>query len=107
MRQMRAALHLLVVACLIWCALGISEPAEAHVDGSSTAISVDEANPSPVDAGDEAAPDHHHHCPVAPDIPVIDAQTPGAKYRDPVFPARAATLSSLSRAPPLQPPASA
>lgn len=105
---MRAAFHLLVLLCLIWCALGISEPVEAYAGSPEVmAMAVDHADLS-LDHGDgEQAAGHHHHCPVAPDVLLGSAQPQKTRYRDPVFASRVSALASLTRAPPLQPPAAA
>ena len=105
---MRAAFHLLVLACLIWCALGISEPVQAYAGpGVAAAGGVDPADPLLHDEDGEQAAGHHHHCPVAPDLPPGCAPSQAVKYRDPVFTPRFGALDSLTRAPPLQPPATA
>ena len=102
---MRAAFHLLVLVCLMWCALGIAEPAQAHVGAEDAAVSAGQSSWSLDHESGEPAAGHHHHCPVAPDVPVGRAQAQAAKYRDPVFAPRFVALASLTRAPPLQPPA--
>lgn len=103
---MRAALHLLVLACLLWCALGIAEPAQAHVElGEVAAAQVDQTNwPFDHASGEQAAGDHHH-CPVAPHVPLASAPAQPVQHRTPVFAESFVALESLTRAPPLQPPA--
>lgn len=103
---MRATLHLLVLACLLWCALAIAEPAQAHVGAGEVAAAKADQTSWPFDhaSGEQAAGDHHH-CPVAPNVPLGSMPAQLAQYRAPVFALRFDTLESLTRAPPLQPPA--
>ena len=107
---MRAALQLILMAYVLWCALGIAEPAEASAFSyrQDLGASSTPAPHAPDQRGDEEGGQaHHHHCPVAPDLApgpslepvVIRASVP---VRSPYAP-----LGSLTRAPPLQPPARA
>jgi hypothetical protein len=107
---MRAALHLILILCVLWCALGVAEPAEASTpkDWETVAASSGPVDHGPVDdVVDVQDRAHHHHCPVAPD-PAPD------QFADPIGPsacapmqARPVALASLTRAPPLQPPSAA
>jgi hypothetical protein len=104
---MRTLLHLVTLVCLLWCTLGIAEPAAAHGHVPGTIETV--ASDSAMDADNhrDEAPDReqHQHCPIAPDLqlPVLSAPCVpvGAPPAAPVH----AALTSLSNAPPLQPPA--
>lgn len=103
---MRATLHLLVLACLLWCALGIAEPAQAHVGAGEVAAAKADQTSWPFDhvSGEQAAGDHHH-CPVAPHVPLGSTPAQPVQCRAPVFAGSFVALESLTRAPPLQPPA--
>lgn len=100
--------RLLLIACVLVCGAHVAEPVQAHDEAAHHAF---EAGPG--HAGDEPADAHEngaahavqHHCPFAPD------QAPAAVARalDPCglehFAAPAVALASLTRAPPLEPPA--
>lgn len=106
---MRGAFQLLLICCLIWCALGVTEPAHAYAGSQEQGVSsVAHDDNSMADlSDDELSANHHHHCPVAPAIPWGSASRNPHLLPVPIFTARIAVLASLSRAPPLQPPATA
>jgi len=113
---MRAAFHLLVMICLLWCATGVAEPGQAHggtgASHSATAGPILDQEAADHDVGDrDGAGDpgqaHHHHCPVAPDQPQSRVEAAWVAPRAPIFDGRTASLASLTRAPPLQPPSAA
>lgn len=104
---MRAAIRLLTMLCLLWCGLHVAEPAAAHDVSGDTIVALAGAAPAdPCDAGSErSAHAGHHHCPIAPDQRLAATTgapdfTAGAPVTSPT-----AALASLTRAPPLQPPA--
>ncbi|NJR80120.1 hypothetical protein [Sphingomonas corticis] len=99
---MRAAFRLLVMACLVWCAMGVAEPVQAH--GGAAVEHADAFSPAQSDPADAAGEAHHHHCPVAPDLPVARLSDPAVAAGDPPVAPRAVALASLTRAPPLPPP---
>lgn len=106
MRPTRSLLHMLLALAVLLCGLHIGEPAHAENGAGEHA-----ATHAIADTGhaDSNAPDQdegadHHHCPMAPaiaapdDLPVFAAvilldTRPGASLR------------SLTRAPPIEPPA--
>lgn len=109
---MRAVLHLLTAICLIWCALGVSEPVAAHgpeavehlgmtydiaPDAAAAPDAPDDDN-GPVDAA------HHHHCPVAPDLDGCATVAPQMTPASPAIAGAAAPLASRTHQPPLPPP---
>lgn len=104
---MRAVLHLLTMLCLLWCALGISEPAMAQDHSAVQIYSVDGgAANEPVDT-DTDSPErgHHQHCPIAPEIRFFAATAPIAFVVLRPLAQSYRALSSLTGSPPLQPPA--
>lgn len=105
---MRRLLHMLLVVCVLWCGAHVAEPVQAHDEAAHHAL---EAGPA---HDDGEAPGTHeggaahavqHHCPVAPDqapgAAVCAVDSGGALH----FAAPVAALASLSRAPPVEPPA--
>jgi hypothetical protein len=105
--SMGAALRLLTILALVFCALGIGETDAAHASAPSaqaSATAVPDTPPAdPGGAIPEAA--HHHHCPLAPALPQArTAAHPASAASAPVA-SRIAALASLTRAPPLEPPA--
>lgn len=103
---MRAAIRLLTMLCLLWCGLHIAEPAAAHDGPVVEHQAVDTNHPNPSDTTPEQGTHaSHHHCPIAPDQAWADAAgAPHLVIAAPVA-ARTTALASLTRAPPLQPPA--
>ena len=104
---MRRLLHMLLVACVLWCGAHVAEPVQAHDEATHHAL---EAGPAHAD--DEPSGKHEggaahatqHHCPVAPDpapaaLPCAIGFDRAAHFSAPV-----AALASLTRAPPLEPP---
>lgn len=103
---MAFALRLVVMFTLIWCGLHIAEPAQAH-GGPVAAHALMDAGHDGDERSQPGEPMHggHHHCPVAADpAPHGDAATL-TPAPSPVFASGTATMRSLTRAPPLQPPA--
>ncbi|RYY28291.1 MAG: hypothetical protein EOP62_03580 [Sphingomonadales bacterium] len=102
---MRFTLRLLLTLSLIWCGLHIAEPAQAsaaHADQSEVAKLL-EADCG-AERGEPAQHAHHHHCPVAGDPARDTSDLHRLSLTTAPFAPLAATLHSLSRAPPLQPP---
>ena len=104
---MRAALRLLTLVCLIWCALGVAEPEAAHADvpGQHQSYDAGSSDAAPDETDDSTALAGHHHCPVAPILHVPAPTIPATLDAVPLRPCTVAALVSLPRAPPLQPPA--
>lgn len=105
---MRRLLHMLLVVCVLWCGAHIAEPVQAHDEAAHHAL---EAGPG---HADEEAPGEHeggaahavqHHCPVAPDQAAAPPACAVDGARAAHFAAPVAALASLTRAPPLEPPA--
>lgn len=104
---MHRAMHLLIMIGVLLCGLHFCATAEAHDDAPRQGMFS-----APHDSGDNGAPDPaklahgtHHHCPVAPD-PDVPARPAAALPPESAFFARpAAPMHSLSRAPPIEPPA--
>lgn len=103
---MRAVLNLLTTLCVLWCALGFCEPANAHTLSVTDVVvtSADPAQDLPGDAVDLDA-GHHHHCPVAPDLATGPTVTPSLAQPVPLLATPVLPLASRSFRPPLQPPA--
>lgn len=103
---MRTLLHLLTLVCLLWCALGIAEPASAHGHVAGQVDVPDSRSIDAPDADGDAVPDRafHQQCPAAPDVPRGALPAPARIAAVSPTPPRHETLTSLTRAPPLQPP---
>lgn len=102
---MRLAMHLLLAICLVWCGLHVAEPAEAHAAGQAeVSLIAEDCDKTPEGEG-RAAHLHHHHCPVAPDQRLAARGSLSFSAQELRFPGRIVPLHSLSRAPPLEPPA--
>ena len=108
---MRAAIRLLTLLCLLWCGVHVAEPAAAHGGPVAEHQAVDvgriiPGDPRSSDGGlEQGTHAAHHHCPIAPDQRLAGAPAvPNPAAATPVAP-HAAALASLTRAPPLQPPA--
>lgn len=99
--------RLLTILSLVWCALGVGEPAAAHDDTSAQHITIGapHAGDTPVDLPPAPESGGHHHCPVAPDLPLVAAAPAIAPVAAMPVAGRSTALASLTRAPPLQPPA--
>ena len=105
---MRRLLHMLLVVCVLWCGAHVAEPVQAHDEATHHAL---EAGPAHADGEPDglheggAAHAVQHHCPVAPDqTPATGTcaiESNGAGH----FSAPVAVLVSLTRAPPVEPPA--
>lgn len=103
---MRRAIHLLIVAAVLWCGLHLS-PAEADVVVSATAETSAAAH-----ADHDASDDHplrqashgcHSHCPLA----IESASSPALGtplVRASLVALPSPRLASLSLAPPIEPP---
>jgi hypothetical protein len=107
---MRAALHLILVLCVVWCAAGIAEPTDASAPNAweNTVASNAPVHQTPIDDGvDVEDQAHHHHCPVAPAPASDQSPEPIGKSASAPMQARPTSLLSLTRAPPLQPPSAA
>lgn len=103
---MRSAIRLLTMLCLLWCGLHIAEPAAAHGGPVAEHQAVDTAPTNPSDTTPEQGTHAgHHHCPVAPDQSLADGACATTLTAATPLAPRAAALASLTRAPPLQPPA--
>lgn len=102
---MHAALRLLVIACLVWCALGFDDPAFANPLDRHTTVATGHTNDVPTDGDQPPLAADHHHCPIAPDLRLPTAAEPVAIGMVRPIAAYFAALSSLTRAPPLHPPA--
>lgn len=104
---MAAALRILTLICLMWCALGVGEPVAAHGDMSAQHQLAGAMHDSdePGDTPEAPEPGGHHHCPVAPDLPPLGDAVGVRPVAAAPFADRCGPLASLSRAPPLQPPA--
>lgn len=103
------AIRLLVVLAVLWCGLHLS-PAEADVPHGKAGAGLmlhDEARGGvPSDHGlPHASQACHNHCPVAPDQGHGAALSAPALAAAAPFATPAKKLVSLSRAPPVQPPA--
>jgi hypothetical protein len=99
---MRLAMHLLLMVCLGWCGLHAAEPAQAHAAAAAANWTSDCDRQG--DTQERSAHLHHHHCPVAAD-PCRDAgQAAPTLDAAPPFAAGTASLRSLTRAPPVEPP---
>ena len=105
---MRRLLHMLLVVCVLWCGAHIAEPVQAHDEATHHAL---EAGPGHADgepAGKHEGGTAHavqHHCPIAPDhaapaAPCVVDDAGTVHFASPVT-----ALTSLKRAPPLEPPA--
>ncbi len=97
-------MHLILMACVFLCALGLAEPAAAHSPYDREHV-VAGATVADGDLSDANALVHHHHCPVAPDLSHGGADerimlSVAVPVRSPTAP-----LASLTRAPPVPPPA--
>ena len=104
---MSAALRLLTMICLLWCAFGGTEPVVARDVSAVEHVVLCDAAGGHTDTDRHEAPDgvHHHHCPVAPDAAAPVGVTPWMAAA--VLPGAglAPVLASLAGPPPLQPPA--
>lgn len=105
---MRRLLHMLLVVCVLWCGAHLAEPVQAHDEGAHHALEVGPGHADSEPAGTHEGGAAHavqHHCPVAPDHE--PAAQPCARDTGDAghFAAPAAPLASLTRAPPLEPPA--
>jgi hypothetical protein len=104
----RRLFRLLLIACVLVCGAHLAEPVQAHDEAAHHAL---EAGPG--HAGDEPADAHEsgaahavqHHCPVAPDQAFAARVCAADRGETTHFAAPAAALASLTRAPPLEPPA--
>ena len=105
---MSRLLRLLLIVSVLWCGAHIAEPVQAHDAAAHRTLG---AEPGHVD-GDpddtrQGSAEHaiHHHCPVASGHAAAATscavESGGAGH----FAAPAAELASLTRAPPLEPPA--
>lgn len=106
MHANRSLLHMLLALAVLLCGLHIGEPAHAEDGAGAHAVShaIGDADHSDNEAPgrDEAA--SHHHCPMAPAVAAPDG--PVAFTAIAIHAARpTTTLGSLTRAPPLEPPA--
>ncbi|MFS0738210.1 hypothetical protein ABC347_14295 [Sphingomonas sp. 1P06PA] len=101
---MRLALHLLTIACLLWCALGIAEPAAAQ-DHPIAQIELNPVDALPDSGNPNPEPGHHQHCPVAPELRGAATPLPALSAAMLTVAPRQRVLASLTHAPPLQPPA--
>jgi hypothetical protein len=100
--------RLMLIVSVLMCGAHVAEPVQAHDESTHHAL---EAGPGHADAEPDGAHEGgaahavQHHCPVAPDL----ASAGGAGESEPGesahFAAPAAALVSLTRAPPIEPPA--
>ena len=110
---MRRVLHLLMAIALLVSGLHLGEDAHAHE--SAALHELEQTHPPATDPNDDPGDSHdgtgkvahagHHHCPVAPDQdhgPALGAVLVSSADH---CSRPAAALSSLTRAPPLEPPA--
>lgn len=105
---MRRFLHLLLFVCVLWCGAHVAEPVQAHDEATHHAL---EAGPGHEDG--EAPGTHEsgaahavqHHCPVAPEQAQGAAACATERGDAAHFAAPVAPLASLTRAPPVEPPA--
>lgn len=103
---MRAAIRLLTLLCLLWCGVHVAEPAAAHGGPVAEHQAIDAGQPSPSDSVPEQGTHAgHHHCPIAPDQRLAEAAAAPALGTTRPVAAATDALASLTRAPPLQPPA--
>jgi hypothetical protein len=104
---MLRAFHLIVMLAVFCCGLHIAEPVQAHADAQHHQLeqSLDRDEHGTDEGAAAAAHAMHHHCPVASGLSA--APIACAIMRNSMLPILelAANLSSLSQAPPLQPPA--
>jgi hypothetical protein len=101
-------LRLLLVACVLLCGVHVAEPVQAHDEATHHALEAGPAHADEEPAGTHEGGAAHavqHHCPVAPDhapavMPCAAQAASTAHFAAPV-----AALASLTRAPPVEPPA--
>ncbi len=99
---------LLLVVCVLWCGVHVAEPVQAHDEAEHHAFEAGASHADDEPDGTHQGGTAHaiqHHCPVAPDqaaaTETCAVETAGAAH----FTAPVAALASLTRAPPLEPPA--
>jgi hypothetical protein len=107
MRANRSLLHLLLALAVLLCGLHIGEPSHAEDGAGAHAVShaVGDAEHSDDEAPGQDEATSHHHCPMAPAVAAPDGPAAFATIAIHGFRPDTA-LGSLTRAPPLEPPAS-
>lgn len=106
---MRRAVQLFVMLAVLVCGMHAGEPAEAHEDAGYHLLHAEAHMPADhAEEGghsDKVAHAGHQHCPLAADhgSPPVSPAAPFAGVQP--FARDIAALESLSRAPPVEPPA--
>lgn len=104
---MRGAIHLLIIAAVLWCGLHLSS-AEADVVGSasfSMSVLAQADHDSSDDHSQQSAPHGcHSHCPLATDIASGPALGEPVPVKTALFALPSARLASIALAPPIEPP---
>lgn len=107
---MRRALHLLTIMTVLMCGLHLGEPAQANAltdqlrHAALADVGPDDGEPT--DQGtDKAAHANHHHCPIAAEQRALSAPRTLLLGDAILFVRPIAAMKSLSRAPPVEPPA--
>jgi hypothetical protein len=105
---MRRLLHMVLVVCVLLCGAHVAEPVQGHDEAAHHALDAGPAHADREPAGTHEGGAAHavqHHCPVAPD-PAPAATTCAPEVGEAAhFSMAVAVLASLTRAPPLEPPA--
>ena len=107
---MRRLLQTLLLVAVFLCGVHPGEPAQAHEDPAQHLLHLDSHMP---DTGDDGAPADaeqvpaagHQHCPMSAGDHFAPVACTAPHNASLLFARPAATLASLTRAPPVEPPA--
>lgn len=107
---MRRAIQILVLVAVFLCGAHPGEPAQAHEDPAQHLLHLDSHMPDQDGGAGPSDADHvihagHQHCPLAADDRDAAHSCEAPPSDAPPFAPPIAPLASLTRAPPLQPPA--
>jgi len=103
---MRSSFHLLLMMAVFFCGLHVAEPVQAHAEAVHHQLEHPANHDDGADTGAaDAAHAMHHHCPIAPDQSSPSADGVAIRTIVVLAPALVTGLTSLSQAPPLEPPA--
>jgi hypothetical protein len=107
---MRRALHILMLVAVFLCGAHPGEPAQAHEDPAQHILHLDSHMPDEDGGTGPSDADHvihagHQHCPLAADDRGAPFACEAPRADVPLFAPPVAALASLTRAPPLEPPA--